>query len=272
METTNIVFDIGGSKTRVARIDGEKIANVTIFETGQTPEEGIPLLVEKIKEVAGTTQIGELCGGMAGIVKRGTIHICPSLPDWNGTDVVRKLQGAFDGATTTLFNDVELIAMGEYHYGAGARSSNMVYMTVSTGIGAARLLHGQISRGQYNAEIGHQILDGDQEFEAFAAGRAVAAKYDMHPKDISDPAILTELAEYLATGLYNLTLFWSPKVIILGGSMITGQNAIPLDQAQVALEKRVLRYYPSAPILKKAELGEESGLYGAMSYIARRIN
>lgn len=269
---TNIVFDIGGMRTRVARVVGEELEETYIFDTPKNPKEGLPLLVDSIRKVAGDCEIDELCGDMSGIVKNGIIYISPNLPEWNGTHIVRELQKAFDGAPTRLFNDAELVALGEYFYGAGKDESNIAFMTVSTGVGAVHVLNGAVDRGQYNAEIGHSIIDDGLELEELISGTAVAKKFGIHPKDLSDKNELEKLADYLALGLYNLTLFWSPKVIVLGGSMITGNNPIPLKRTQETLTTLVSKYYPDTPEIRKATLGDQGGLYGGVANFKMRIH
>ncbi len=63
-----------------------------------------------------------------------------------------------------------------------------------------------------------------------------------------------------------MCVFWSPDVIVLGGSMITGDPSIPLDITEAHL-KEILKIYPELPAIKKAELGDSGGLHGALEYI-----
>ncbi len=75
-----------------------------------------------------------------------------------------------------------------------------------------------------------------------------------------------ELAEYLAQGLHNTILYWSPDAIILGGSMIIGDPKIHID----AIRKYTVESldgFVSAPLITTAKLGDEAGLYGAMTLL-----
>ena len=67
-----------------------------------------------------------------------------------------------------------------------------------------------------------------------------------------------EATKHLAQGLTSSVENFSPEALILGGSLILGQNPLPLEPLQHA--------FPSVTI-KKAALGDESGLYGAMAYL-----
>lgn len=267
-EQVDVVFDIGGTQTRVARVVEGGVGEVHSFPTAKTPDEGLTLLVAEIKKVAGDFPVRAVCGDIAGIVKEGEIFVSPNLPLWNGTNIEEYIQRELEGVPVTLFNDAELVALGEYYHGAGKNEKNMLYVTVSTGVGGVHVLHGKVNRGQYNAEFGHQIIKDGMELEALVSGTAVAKKYGVHPKDFSDTGALCELADLLAIGLYNTTLHFTPEVIVLGGSMIVGKNAIPVDRVQVQLEGMVKKYYPTAPRIKMACLGSEGGLYGAMAHLA----
>lgn len=70
----------------------------------------------------------------------------------------------------------------------------------------------------------------------------------------------------LAFGLHNVCVFWSPDVIVLGGSMITGDPAIPIEKTKEYVQGMNKRY-PELPEIKKSELGDVCGLHGALEYI-----
>ena len=268
-QSVGIVFDIGGTKTRIAKVEGDELADIKSFDTPHTPEEGITLLVETAKKISKDFCISAAVGDISGIVKDGTLHRAPHLPLWNGTALASLLRGAFD-APVTLFNDAELVALGEYFYGAGKGENNMLYVTVSTGVGGAHVVQGKIRRGTYNIELGHQLVNGE-ELENLISGTAVQKKYGVAPKDFDDEQTLVHLADVLAQGLYNSVLNSFPEVIVLGGSMIVGQNAIPLERVQKTLSSLVKKYYPTAPRITMARLGSDGGLYGGLAYLQHAV-
>jgi predicted NBD/HSP70 family sugar kinase len=93
----------------------------------------------------------------------------------------------------------------------------------------------------------------------------------MKPVEIpQEDMIWDELAEYLAQGLRNTILYWSPEVIVLGGSMIVGDPKIQID----AIRKytvEVLDGFVACPFITMAALKDEAGLYGAMAYLKARM-
>ena len=262
-----IVFDIGGSKTRVASVHKDTLLEVEIVDTPENPEEGLALIEQLVKKIIGNAQVTAVVGDAPGIVENGVLVRAPNLLLWNDTDVSTFLKNAL-GAPVTLFNDSELVALGEYEYGAGEHSSNMMYLTVSTGVGGALIENGEIQRGKYNVEIGHQLV-GDDTVENQISGTAVRKKYGIDPWKLESIEEREKLAEILAKSLYDNVLHWSPDTIVIGGSMITGENPIPIDHVEETLNKLVTTMSPHAPRVKKAQLGKLGGLYGGMAYLKR---
>jgi len=270
MTGVGIVFDIGGTKTRVGKVVAGHLEKAETYRTPRSPKEGMEKLAEAAKTLLGSDPVSAIAGGAPGTVENGVLVRAHNLPKWAGTDIADELGRAFPGAPATLMNDTEMAALGEYHFGAGKGERDMLYVTVSTGVGGAHVVDGDIDKGRYNAEIGHQIV-GRGELEDQISGTAVEKRYGKPSKEIDDPIILNELADTLAKGLYDNVLHWSPETIVLGGAMIVGQNAIPLDRVETTLTKMLKEYYPSAPRIKKAMLGDHGGLYGGVAYLERSV-
>lgn len=264
----NIVFDLGGTNLRVAEsLEDGGIGDVKKIKTPHDPDETVAELIRLAKEVAGATRIYRIVGGVAGVVKDGVVIWEPNLPGaWENMPLGQRLEDAL-GAKPTIFNDTAMVGLGESLKGAGRGSEIMAYVTVSTGVGGARILHGNIDESTYGFEIGHQIVNG-RELEAWVSGTAVKKYYGLDPWMLEDIDARNELADILATGLYNSVLHWSPDTIVLGGSMIVGKNPIPIERVEATL-KKLLVMYPKAPLIKMAELKDEGGLYGASGFIQR---
>lgn len=266
MSDVQIVFDIGGSKMRVGAVSAGKLEEVEITDTAESPEIGFQQLLELSKKASKGRSIERIVGDAPGVVKDGVLIKAPNLPLWSGTNIEEVLEKEF-GVKADVFNDTELVGLGEYYFGAGKGSKRMAYITVSTGVGGCLIEEGEPRRGEYNPEIGHQLVRGDT-LESQISGTAVEKKYGKHPKDIDDPEVWSEVAIILAEGLYDNILHWSPDTIVLGGSMITGEgNVIPIDHVEEELEKLIKTIYPHAPTLKKAQLSKLGGLYGGIAFL-----
>lgn len=260
-DSVNIVFDIGGTKMRVAAATGTTLGEIKKIPTPQDPKEAIAKLAEMARAEAGGRTIRAIAGCSRWIIKDGVyLPGDKPLPGWGGTNLVIGISDAL-GAPVQIVHDTGGIGVGEVHAGAGRGSKICVYITVSTGVGGDRIVDGRIDRYTYNPEIGRQLINGEQ-LEDLISGTAVKKKFGIEPKDLDSIEERNKLADILAIGLYNTTLHWSPDTIVLGGSMIIGVNPIPLERVASEL-KRLLTMYPTAPVIKMAQLGDNGGLVGA---------
>ena len=160
------------------------------------------------------------------------------------------------------------MGLGEARYGAGKSYEIVAYLTISTGVGGAKISGGAIDESAIGFELGAEIIDGTHTLEELISGAAVERKYGMHPRDISDAKVWSELAHYLAIGLNNCIVHWSPDCVIVGGSMM---NEIGIHLPAVETElKKILTVYGSVPPLLHASLGDLGGLYGALALSQKR--
>lgn len=275
---TYILFDIGGTKTRVAISDDLKtLREVTNFKSKPDFKEGIAEMVKTIDKLAAGSSVKAVSGGIRGLLneEKTGIHNDAVLSGWAGKSIVGELSKKYP-VPIKLENDTALAGLGEAVFGAGQGMDIVAYHTISTGVGGVKIERGRIDDATNGFEPGHQVLDIDRTIlgeditptlENLVSGSGVEARMGMKPYEIlQDDTIWDELAEYLAQGLRNTILYWSPEVIVLGGSMIIGDPKIPLE----AIRKytvEVLDGFVECPFITEAALGDEAGLYGAMAYL-----
>jgi predicted NBD/HSP70 family sugar kinase len=267
------VFDIGGTKTRIATSDGENLNPPKVFDT----EENINNQIKKIKEALGVKKIDMACGGLAGVFdsEKSKLLNSPHLGGWAGIPIKDKLKEVFN-CDVYLENDSALVGLGEAMVGAGKGNKIVAYITVSTGVGGARIVNGKIDENTYGFEPGHQIIDIDGSIcpscgdtghlEGLISGNSLEKRTGIKPKEITDENTWEEEARLLAYGLNNIAVLWSPDVIVLGGSMIVGSPCIQIEHIKNHFEK-TLKIFPIKPRIKKAELGDFGGLHGALAYL-----
>jgi len=268
-----LVFDIGGTNMRMAySVDGKKFEKKEKIATPQTPKEAVKILKDFSKEQAVT----HIAGGLRGVLmedKTGIDHET-HLPKWHGVSIIELLSDSFgNGVTISLENDTALAGLAEAVLGAGAGCDLVVYHTISTGVGGVKIEQEQIDHASVGFEPGHQILDIDRTIlgpdisptlENLVSGTAVALRMGMPPYEIpQDDVLWDELAGYLGQGLRNSVLYWSPEIIILGGSMITGDPKIPIDAIRKATVETLGDIVP-CPFITVATLGDDAVLYGAL--------
>ncbi|MBP6881711.1 MAG: ROK family protein [Candidatus Pacebacteria bacterium] len=272
-----ILFDIGGTKTRVVvSEDLETLGKVESFKTPAKFEEGIEKMVEAIKKLT-KVKPKAIAGGIRGplMEDKSGIQNDVVLTKWIGKSVVGELQKYFN-VPVYLENDSAIAGIGEAVFGAGKGLEIVAFHTVSTGVGGVKIENGEVDLASVGFEPGHQVLDIDRTIlgeditptlENLVSGTAIKNRFGVEPYEIPQSDVLwDELAEYLAQGLRNTILYWSPDVIVLGGSMIIGDPRIEIDAIRKYTVAALDGFVP-APLITTAKLGDEAGLYGAMAVI-----
>ncbi len=275
---TYVVFDIGGTKTRVAVSDDlETLSEVKSFATKMSFKDGVAALKKAIDALTKGKSITAMAGGIRGLLLEDKSGIANDavLSGWAGESLVAELKQTYD-VPVHLENDTALAGLGEAVFGAGKGVDIVVYHTISTGVGGVKIESGTIDTASAGFEPGHQVLDIDRTIlgddvsptlENLVSGAGLEARMGVKPYEIpQEDTIWDELAEYLAQGLRNTILYWSPEVIVLGGSMITGDPKIPLE----AIRKytvEVLDGFVECPFITLSALGDEAGLHGALALL-----
>jgi glucokinase len=94
----------------------------------------------------------------------GVLLMGPNLPGWLRVNLSRALGDVF-GMPVFVGNDANLAGLAEHRYGAGRGVTNMVYITVSTGIGTGVIINDRMLLGSHGlaAELGHITINVDAE-------------------------------------------------------------------------------------------------------------
>lgn len=277
-----ILFDIGGTKTRVASTtDLHTISEVLKFDTSPAYSDGMRAVTDAMTTLAKGNAIQGIAGGIRGPLNREHTGIVSEtkLNDWVGRSIVDDIKKVHV-APVYLANDTALVGLGEVAFGSGKGYNIVAYHTVSTGVGGARFVNGKLDVMSVGFEPGHQILDIDRSImgphieptlENLVSGTALEKRRGVKPYEIAqDDAVWDELALHLANGLKNTIVYWSPDAIVLGGSMVIGDPRIPLE-AIVRHTKEVLGDLLPCPVIVDAVLKDEGGLYGAMALLKEKI-
>lgn len=269
-----IVFDIGGTKTRISSsLDGERIETPLVFPTPASFDEGMLLFEDTVTDLARGQYITGIAGGIAGPLDKAKTKVinAPNLQGWIHKPLKRTLEEKFH-TTVFLENDAALAGLGEAHFGVAKQKSIIAYLTISTGVGGARIVDGKIDRNDRGFEPGHHVIDPKGpvclgcrkkgHLEALIGGASLTKRYGKRPEDINDPKIWDEVAYWLALGLNNVLVFWSPDIVVLGGSLI---SKIALPNVAIYLREWCQIYADLPPIIPS--FLPESGLYGALALL-----
>lgn len=258
-----IIFDIGGTNIRISSVDGEKFGEVLRTLTPANPEEAKKLLKESIDKISGGQKIDSITGGIPGIMGEGIIKSAPNLSGWIGFDLKSFLQENFC-QDVFIYNDASLAALGESVYGAGKGKEIVGYIGIGTGIGGAKVVKGEIDKTKFGFEPGHHIIDltSGQSFEGLVSGVAIFHKYGLPAEKVGREE-LKKLVPKLAVGIYNAIVFWSPDVLVVGGSLMDEDTAYKIEDIKQAIQA-IQTPIPILSEIRRAELGDLSGLYGAL--------
>ena len=274
---------MGGTKMVAAIIDdNNKIIDKTIIKT-TTPDDTLPKLVDFFDN----KNIVSLGIGSFGPVDLninsktyGYITESPKV-DWKNTNVVGYFKKYFN-IPIGFDTDVNGACLGEVMYGAGKGLNNVIYGTIGTGIGFGVYLNGELLHGLMHPETGHIILrsrDDDKYegccpyhkycFEGLASGTAIKKRWGIPAEkmDVNDKAFDLE-AYYIAQGLVNCVMSYSPEKIILGGGVMHNKKMYPLIRKE--LLKQLAGYIAKDEITKDIDnyvveplLNDDQGVIGA---------
>lgn len=276
-----ILFDIGGTKTRIGATESlDSIGETVSFSTPSNFDEAMKLFAEKVSELTKSGTVRAAAGGIRGPLSKDASTIIENevLIDWVEKPIREQISAAIGGSPVTLMNDTAVVALGEAHFGAGKGYDIVAYHTVSTGVGGARIVAGSLDEASIGFEPGHQVIDADMTLrgvgegadtlEELISGKAIEKRFGKKPYEIpqSDP-LWDELAQYLAFGLKNTILYWSPDVLVLGGSMMIGDPRI-LREDVIRHTERVMGGFVPVPPILDATLADKGGLYGALAVLS----
>ncbi len=162
-------IDLGGTQIRAAVLRGaQRLSRVGLL-TGEdpTPERVIPRMIEAVEQAIGEAgvsleQIAGIGVGAPGPLnsRTGVVFSPPNLPGWVDVPLRSILNNHFK-RPIFVENDANAAALGEYMFGAGQGSLEVVYLTISTGIGGGIIADGRIVEGIVGTagELGHMTID-----------------------------------------------------------------------------------------------------------------
>lgn len=270
-----LLFDIGGTNMRLAiSQDGKDLGAQTLIPTPRTYEEGIDQFIRIARKLSGTGIFRAAAGGLATPMdpEHTVVGRAPNLPEWRGKSIKKDLE-ALLGVPVHIENDAAMGGLGEATAGAGRGHEIVAYLTIGTGVGGARIVNGKIDQNALGFEPGHQIIEIDGaecvgcgvrgHLEAYVSGTGIQRRYNTNAEDLHDEKAWKEIARYLAVGINNVLVHWSPDIVILGGSVM---ETLPLGYMQEHLAKNVT-IFPVIPPVKKAELKTMVALHGALAYL-----
>ncbi len=302
-----LAIDLGGTQLRAALVDrgGHILARA---EARTLANAGAGAVLAQIVSLAGQMKAAARDRPLAsaGVSSPGPLDTVtgvalgiPTIKGFSGFPFRDALVEALK-LPVALENDGIAAAIGEWRFGAGQGRQNLVYVTVSTGIGGGVIADGRVLRGKRGmaGHIGHMsfVAGGDLCncgnrgcFEAYASGPAFAAraakaaasdaetKLGRDGEAVTAPAVFAaarggdalaqrlveEQAALLGRGFASLLHLYSPDLLIMGGGL--SRQFAMLEQGILhSLRSCAMPAFRETPVVAAA-LGQDSGLLGAAS-------
>ena len=307
-----LAIDLGGTKiiTAIIANSGQVMAKeyyLTLADEGpQSVIERIFSAIDRLLSLRniGSSQLASISIAAAGAINfdKGLITSSPNLPGWDAVplrDIIKEKYRVI----TFLINDASAAALGEHRLGAGRGVSNLIYLTVSTGIGGGIIINGKLYFGQSGSagEIGHMTIDVNGPrcncgntgcFEVLASGTAVAKEAIRRIRQGERSSLIeivagkienitAEKVEVAARGGDSLALdIISRAAIYLGVGMVNLVNIfnpemiivgggmakmgdLLLNPARQVVKERAFQLSAQAVRIVPAQLGEDAGVLGA---------
>ncbi len=287
-EANTVAVDLGGTNCRAAVVgfNGEILHQIkhSVDHAEVDPE----VVISSIKQVSDSYNVTKVVVGIPGIIDyelQKAVYV-PNLPQSWIESLTAQWISSRTGLEVSLANDADLAAVGESSFGAAKSARDMVYVTISTGIGGGAILGGKLVHGKYAAnDIGHVMVDlsaateggrytpemygsgPNLDEQASEAGLSVSTEELVELVRSGDP-LATEVFDRgiagAAAGIVNLAWLYAPQIVVIGGGV--GLNS---DLVLPRVEELLNKYGPTGVEPAKvvsAKLGDSVGLVGAAGW------
>jgi len=308
--------DFGGTNIKIGLVHGPgRVVATQILSARRygRPAAFIRGVSEAIAALVSSRGIRRLAGVGIGApgpsdAQRGIVHSLVNVPGWRHVPLGRQLERRL-GCRCVVDNDVNLFTLGEWRFGAGRGTRNLIGITLGTGVGGGLVVDGRPYRGSSGAagEVGHMVIDpagprchcGSRGcLEAHVAAGAIvrmgreALRHSHGPlRTIArqahgrltsqligraarqgDPAarrIWAEVGRFLGIGLANLVNLLDPDRIVIGGGVANNWSLL-YPALSRSLRAQAMPVPGRRLAVVRARLGDRAGMLGAAALILDR--
>lgn len=309
---TIVSIDIGGTQLRAAAYKQDQLQPFAQkrVKTKASEPDTFGRLVKLIEEIWSQTDKVEAIGvSSPGPVDphTGIVMLTPNIKEWRDFPITAKLTERF-GVPAFLDNDANLAGLAEWKFGAGRGHHDVLYLTISTGVGGGVIINDRLLQGYHGlaAELGHTTVQADGplcgcgqrgHLESFSSGTGIerfvadqlrAGRESVLPPekknsahDISEAAkqgdalsieAYQTAGRYLGIGVANFLHTFDPSVVIFGGG-VSQSGTLLFDSFNASLKEHVIHpRYLDGLVITRAELGDNSGLLGARALAELKLD
>jgi glucokinase len=299
MQKYTIGIDVGGTNIKLGLVSQSgRIISRSHLETRSfisNKTKLIDAILGSIQKLlaANKVSIKQVLGigfGLPGLIdfKKGLVIFLPNIPGWKDVPLKKIIENKLKIATF-VDNDVNVITLGEWFFGAGRGYENLVCMTLGTGVGGGLIFDNKLYRGEgfVAGEIGHMPLNetgpvcncgGRGCFETYVGNQRLLAKAreifrnnHITLPDIrkmaekKDPqAILfwQDVGFHIGHGLIGVVNLLNPRLIIIGGG-VSNNFSLFIKPVRNIIGQYSMKVQAKMVKIVRAKLGDDAGILGA---------
>lgn len=272
-EQSIIGIDLGGTNLKAGLVSNKKLSSILSrpINARGTAEEVLQE-VFSITDQLINSSIVAIGIGIPGLIdpEKGIAFDVLNIPAWNEINIKKLMEDRYK--LPVLFdNDANCFALGEFYFGKGIGTTNMVGLTIGTGLGAGIILDKKLYPGRYGGAGEFGLIEYlDQNIEYYASGQFFKNVYGVDGETVFQNAsngdreaigMLEELGTHLGNAIKTVLYALDVELIILGGA---ARHAFPFFSKTMWQQIKTLAFKRAADNLKVeiSEL-ENSGILGA---------
>ena len=295
-------IDLGGTNVALGIVnENGKIMLKKSIET--RVQDGFESVVERISKASlelinSVGDVDRIGIGSPGSIEhsKGLVRFSPNFPGWIDVPLGPEIEKRV-GVKISLENDANAFVMGEKWFGKGKGYTDIIGITLGTGVGGGVISNGRLLRGStgIGAELGHIVVEpngylcgcgnhGCLETVASATGISRLAKEwkerypqntlkDFSAKSVMDAArvqdplglkVLERVSTALGITIGNLIHIFNPQIIVIGGGVSLAGDVL-LSAVKKRTRENVMRSFWGTYKIVLSDLVDDAGIYGAAS-------
>jgi glucokinase len=293
-----IGIDVGGTNIKLGLVDKRGVirarARLSTRDFIRNKHELIDAIVLGCRDFLNDYGIkkSEVSGiglGVPGLVDttKGLVYSLTNIKGWKNVPLKKIIEKKIK-IPVFVDNDVNVVTLGEWKYGAGQGMSNMVCITIGTGLGGGLIIDNHLYRGEGFAagELGHIPLNEKGQkcncggwgcLETYAGNLYlnIRARKIFHRKITLEEitykancgnrqaiAFWKEVGEHIGNGLTGVVNLLNPSGIVIGGGIAKGHQQM-FSTIQQIIKKRAMLIQGKMVRIYKSSLGSDAGIIGA---------
>lgn len=224
-----------------------------------------------------------------------------NLTGWENIPLAERIKGE-TGLDVSINNDANVMGLAEAAFGAAKGCSDVIFLTVGTGIGGAVIINGKLYGGYKNrgTELGHVPLIADGEacacgsrgcLETYASASAMVERYKRvlrnegkpvrdgidgecivglyHQGDVTATVSIDENCYFLGHAIAGFINIFSPQKVVIGGGLADAGDFY-IEKIRNYVNKYVMSDCAVHTSIEGASLGNKAGCLGAAGLVFAR--